>query len=135
MRTWNDIEAEVEQLFADKPRVRQELFNLIAKLEACAIEHVQLGEVMGWFSDCPKEEVTINGGYLIAYATGAAGLLRTRYELHHEGKAVELQRDVIAQHFKGMQDLEHPELGLVPDYAKSTYIYFSAGPGVPALNT
>jgi hypothetical protein len=132
MKTWNEIEAEVELLFADKPRVKQELFNLIAKLEGCAIEHVQLGEVMGWFNDCPKEDVTVNGGYLIAYATGAARLLRTRYELHHEGKVVELQRDVIVQHFAGMEDLEHPELGLVPDFAKSTYIYFSPGPGVPA---
>ena len=33
MKTWNEIEAEVELLFADKPRLKRELLNLIAKLE------------------------------------------------------------------------------------------------------
>lgn len=135
MKTWNEIEAEVELLFADKPRVELELFNLIAKLEGCAIEHVQLGEVMGWFSDCPKDEATLLGGYLIAYASGAVGLLRMRFELHHEGKAVELHKDDVALSLSGVKDLDHPELGLVPDFAKSTYIYFSPGPGVPASDS
>lgn len=132
MKTWNEIEAEVELLFADKPRVKLELFNLIAKLEGHAIEHVQLGEVIGWFSEYPQDEATMLGGYLIAYATGAVGLLRMRFELHHEGKAVELHKDDVALSLSGVKDLDHPELGLVPDFAQSTYIYFSPGPGVPA---
>ena len=135
MKTWNEIEAEVELLFADKPRVKLELLNLIAKLEGCAIKHVQLGEVIQWFGDCSKDEATVLGGNLICYATGAVGLLRMRFELHHEGKAVEIQKDDVALSLSGVKDLDHPELGLVPDFAKSTYIYFSPGPGVPSSNS
>jgi hypothetical protein len=131
MKTWNEIEAEVELLFADKPRLKRELLNLIAKLEGRAFDHVQLGDVMEWFGDCTKDEAAILCGNLIAYASGAAGLLIMRFELHHEGKVVELNTDEVALSLRDVKDLNHPELGLVPDFVKSTYIYFSPGPGVP----
>lgn len=135
MRTWEAIEAEVEQLFADKQRLKNELLKLIAKLEGKAFDHISLGEVIGWFGDLRDDEASIQAGYLIAYATGAVDLLKMRFELHHDGKVVELSKDDISLSFCGIKDLDHPELGLVPDFAKSTYIYFTPGAGVPASDS